>query len=58
MTFLLPVVVALALNFVGSIDLSSLGDFNSVWLLVMSRWQQKAGWNNKALLQSIRQGMN
>lgn len=27
MSFLLPVVVALALNFVGSIDLSSLGEF-------------------------------
>ena len=27
MSFLLPVVVAVALNFVGSIDLSSLGEF-------------------------------
>lgn len=27
MSFLLPVVIALALNFVGSVDLSSLGEF-------------------------------
>lgn len=28
MSFLLPIVVAVALNFVGSIDLSSLGEFH------------------------------
>lgn len=28
MSFLLPIVVAVALNFIGSIDLSSLGEFH------------------------------
>lgn len=37
MSFLLPIVVAVALNFVGSIDLSSLGEFHfGVWNCINS----------------------
>ena len=32
MSFLLPILVAIALNVIGSIDLSSLGELNFVWL--------------------------
>ncbi len=48
MTFLLPILVAAALNFMGSIDLSTLGNCISVYWKTTSPRRQSHGWSGTA----------
>lgn len=53
MSFLLPIVVAVALNFVGSIDLSSLGEFHFGVTAKATTSKSTHGWNDMVLSQFI-----